>query len=201
MAYYTGVGESPPYSGQTLRKMNRYVFHPQGMRCCSSCQEVKELNQDNFGIHRYYRDRDGNILSVGYNGACKDCMVGKRAAHAARIKSDYKWYCKKLLTQLKARAKAEGLPFNITAEDLIHEYDAQDGRCRYTGKKLDFKLKCSEKGQPHRDFPSVDRKIPNKGYTLGNIDWVTYAVNRMKNDLTEEEFISFCRQVVSREDT
>lgn len=199
MAYYTGVGESPPYSGQTLRKMNRYVFHPQGKRCCSSCQEIKDLNQENFGVHRYYRDEDGNIVSVGYDGACKLCMVRKRALHNTRIKEDYKWYCKKLLSQLKARAKSENLPFNLTAEDLIHEFDAQDGLCRYTGKKLDFTLRCSEKGQPHRDFPSVDRKIPSRGYTLGNVDWVTYAVNRMKNDLTEEEFLDFCRNITKRE--
>lgn len=199
MAYYTGEGESPPYSTQVLRKMNRYVFHPEGKRCCSKCQKVKTLNIDNFGIHRYYRDTDGNVVNVGYEGRCRECMVEKRATHSAKIKGDYKWYCRKLLTQLKARAKQNDLPFNLSVEDLVHEYDAQDGKCHYTGKDLDFTLKCSEKGMPHRDFPSVDRKIPSRGYVLGNIDWVTYAVNRMKNDLTEEEFVSFCRQVIGRE--
>ena len=209
--YYTGLvnkeeydpekvrGFSPPFTKGQIRMLNRYLYHPRGERYCSECEAALPLTEQNFGIHRYYRDAYGAVQSVGYDSVCKKCMVEKRSKHAERIRSDYKWYCKKLLSQLRHRAKKDAVPFNLTLEDLIHEYEAQDGRCRYTGKVLDFTLKNIRKGMPHRDFPSLDRKIPSRGYVLGNVDWVTYGVNRMKNDFSEEEFISFCHLVSKRE--
>jgi hypothetical protein len=62
---------------------------------------------------------------------------------------------------------------------------------------LDFSLK-SKGNYPHRDFPSVDKMDPKRGYVAGNIAWVVYSINRMKSDLTEGEFISFCHNISRR---
>lgn len=193
-------GFTPPFTKGQRRLLNRYLYHPQGLRYCSKCENVLPLNESTFGIHRYYRDGNGVVQSVGYEGACKKCMVKKRSDHSRRIKSDYKWYCKKLLSQVRHRAKVDGVPFNLTVEDLINKFEEQNGVCRYSGVHLDFTLESEKKGMPHRDFPSLDRRVPKTGYVYGNIDWVTYAVNRMKNDFSEEEFLNLCGLIIKRED-
>lgn len=186
-----------PLTTDEVRRLNRYDHHPAGKRMCSKCQEILELTDENFGIHRYYYDASGEVKSVGWEGRCRDCMVKKRAFHSAKIKEDPFWYCKKLTAQLRFRAKEQSVPFDICAEDLYATLERQGFTCKHTGAVLDFTLK-GEGNYPHRDFPSVDRRIPKKGYVRDNIAWVTYSVNRMKNDLTEDEFISFCENISRR---
>lgn len=186
-----------PLTTDEVRRQNRYIHHPTGKRMWSKCQEIFDLTEENFGVHRYYYDDLGKVKSVGWDGFCKTCMVKKRATHNERIKKDPFWYCKKLVSQLRFRAKENGVPFNLTAEDLHGVLEHQGFKCKHTGTGLDFTLK-GDGNYPHRDFPSVDRKVPRLGYVSGNIAWVTYAVNRMKNDLTEDEFISFCKNISGR---
>lgn len=183
-----------PYQSDKVRRLNRYTHHPNGERMCSNCQKVKTLNEEHFGIHRYYYNENREVKNIGYDSVCKLCMVEKRAAHSKRVKEDPKWYCRKLVSQLRFRAKEQCVPFDLTAEDLYEELKIQKFLCKHTGKMLDFTLKSSG-NYPHRDFPSVDKMSPKLGYVKGNIAWVIYVVNRMKGDLTEEEFITFCKNI------
>lgn len=188
-------GMSPPYRGDVIRRVNRYFHHPQGNRLCSRCQNIKPLNPENFGLKRYYYDKDGVLVNLGIDPECVTCMIGRRAVRTKEIKSDYRRYCRsKLLAQLRFRAKEQGVPFDLSPEDLIAQWEEQDGFCWYTGKKLNLLLE-SNGNFPHRDFPSIDKRYPSRGYVSGNIAWMTYSVNRMKNDLDEDEFISFCKVV------
>jgi hypothetical protein len=44
---------------------------------------------------------------------------------------------------------------------------------------------------------SLDRIDSSKGYIIGNVQWAHKMVNRMKNDMPQEEFIEFCRDIIS----
>jgi hypothetical protein len=44
---------------------------------------------------------------------------------------------------------------------------------------------------------SLDRIDPNKGYIIGNVEFVCYCINVMKNDFTKEEMIKFINQIKS----
>jgi hypothetical protein len=112
-----------------------------------------------------------------------------------RVCEDPQWYCRRIIVQLKHRAKQQNVPFLLTFDDLYQVYLNQNGNCYYTKVKLDFTLK-GQFGIPHRNFPSVDRLIPNQGYVKDNIAWCLYVVNRMKSDLSEIEFIDFCKTVL-----
>lgn len=44
---------------------------------------------------------------------------------------------------------------------------------------------------------SIDRKDSNKGYEKDNIQLVCMAVNQMKSDMTNEQLLYFCKQIIN----
>lgn len=82
-----------------------------------------------------------------------------------------------------------GIPVDITIQDLEDQWMIQEGLCAYTGIELTFST-SEAKGTA-----SVDRIDSSIGYTRDNIQFIHKRINRMKNDLGEEELLSFCRLI------
>ena len=78
-------------------------------------------------------------------------------------------------------SKEKKLPFNITREYLL-EIFPKDFKCPILGTKLSW---GHIKNGPNN--PSLDRKIPEKGYVKGNCMWISYRANTIKNDATADE--------------
>lgn len=88
-----------------------------------------------------------------------------------------------LLQGAKARAKKQGVPFDITYQDIvIPEY------CPYLGCKLEMFSEWSS--------PSLDKKIPSLGYVKGNIQVISTKANTMKNNATQDELVTFAEAVL-----
>ena len=88
-------------------------------------------------------------------------------------------------------ARQRELPLTITIEEAWTQFLAQDRRCALTGVRLTF-------GDGVRDparTASLDRIDSSKGYVLGNFQWVSKPINRMKWDLRGDDFVSLCRAV------
>lgn len=45
------------------------------------------------------------------------------------------------------------------------------------------------------DTASLDRINSNAAYVTGNVQWVHKHINKMKNDLPEDVFVSMCAAV------
>lgn len=74
----------------------------------------------------------------------------------------------------------------IHARQLAALWKAQRGLCALTGQKLDRSAE-------------LDHIIPRArggSDAIDNLRWVCASVNRMKRDLTDDEFIAACRSVV-----
>ena len=84
--------------------------------------------------------------------------------------------------------------FNITHEFCEQLYHAQNGKCALTGEDLVFTV-----GDIRR--MSLDRIDSSKGYVPGNVQWVHTIINRMKNVLTTEELIHYCKMIVAHSET
>lgn len=85
---------------------------------------------------------------------------------------------KKLANNLAVAAnkcREQGLPFDITADDLM----PAPLKCPVFGFKLDW-YKDGRGGAD--DSPSIDRLIPEKGYVPGNVTLISLKANRIKND-------------------
>lgn len=85
-----------------------------------------------------------------------------------------------VLHNIKTRAKKQGVPFDLTADDLeTPEF------CPVLGIKLERSM--NPKGGVTDCAPTVDRLIPELGYVKNNIIIVSHKANRIKNNATVEE--------------
>ena len=183
MKGYTGTRSAS--NKRDARILNR-TLHAEGYRCCHSCFTIMPKTKEHFHV------KNGTQLSAN----CKPCTSVKARGIKLRQKSDPKWYCSRLTTAVKSRARASGLEFNLSPNHLHETLLAQGGLCYYTGMVLDFTVENTDTSSPHREMPSVDKLTPSLGYTEGNVVWCLYYVNRMKCDLSEEEFKELCKQVI-----
>ena len=131
---------------------------------CKSCGEYKTPAD-------FYRNRKGLHTS------CKVCYIEINAGYQAKYRGKNRFAIR--VRSCKSRAKEKGLPFDIT-EDYVKSI--WTGTCPVFGTTLDIN---SKKG--HKGHAQLDRVIPNKGYTKGNVVWLSERANRIKDDATLED--------------
>jgi hypothetical protein len=88
----------------------------------------------------------------------------------------------------KQRAKAKGMPFTITVDDVRAAYPA-DGYCPVLG----IKLERGQNGKAKDASPTLDRLNGQWGYEPGNICVISHRANRAKGGLTAEELERIAR--------
>ena len=74
---------------------------------------------------------------------------------------------------------------NITLEDLLEIWNKQEGKCIYSKVKLQPSKYKQSNNQIHT--LSIDRIDSSKGYTKDNIQFISIAMNHMKNNMTHEQ--------------
>lgn len=141
---------------------------------CSKCGFSRTLDQ--FSKNKNRKD--------GLQFYCKSCS--SKLTMESRDEENYKKYQESHrehshLTSLRGRAKAKGLPFNLTLEDLIIPE-----LCPVLGIPL---IRNYGKGHSSHNSPSVDRIIPELGYVKGNVIVISVLANRIKQDATPEQII------------
>lgn len=94
---------------------------------------------------------------------------------------------RKLLSKLKnlcTKAKNRKRDVTINMNYLEGIYDAQQGLCKYSRLPLSVESNLS-------NTISLDRIDSSKDYVIGNVQLVCSAVNRMKQEFSEKNFLSF----------
>lgn len=118
----------------------------------------------------------------GQRNDCKECTkkttaknkIGYVPLHERSIQSRLKNLC----TKAKLRTKE----FSLTPCDLSVIWEKQEGRCAYT--KLPLLATANQ-----FNTASLDRIDSSKGYVVGNVQLVCSAINKMKQDYTEDLFV------------
>lgn len=79
---------------------------------------------------------------------------------------------------------------DMTKWELIRDiFYAQEERCYFTGKKLVLGINASiDHLQPTSRCPELMKSVEN-------IRWVDKDINRIKSDLTSDEFIELCKTI------
>jgi hypothetical protein len=92
---------------------------------------------------------------------------------------------------IKNNAKTRKLKFEISIEDAWEIYIKQNKKCVITGIDLTFATSSNS----HDGNASLDRIDSNVGYIKNNLQWVHKTINYIKRDLSDDEFIDWCRKV------
>ena len=98
------------------------------------------------------------------------------------------------LRNIQRRAKEGNIPFDLDEEYLIQIFP-EDNKCPVLGIEFEWGIHNSQAS------PSVDRIIPEKGYTKGNVIWISRRANAIKNDATVEEIYivaDFYKELLSK---
>lgn len=89
-----------------------------------------------------------------------------------------------VLKDARQHAKGRDRGFNLTLEDLRDVLEGQNNKCVFTG--LEFN---------DENIISLDRIDSTKGYEKDNVQLVTIRANKMKSDMTDKEFINYCKLI------
>ena len=116
-------------------------------------------------------------LTNGQTKSC-GCLVKEVALKKATTHGNGKTREYIMYHRIKCRAIKDNIEFNLDLDDIIIP--------EYCPIFSNIKLKFN-KGTVKYNSPSIDRLIPEKGYTKGNIKIISYRANTIKQNATFEE--------------
>ena len=100
-----------------------------------------------------------------------------------KYRKTWKRTCAGRLEFAKTRSKKKNLEFNLTKEYLESIFP-KNNMCPLLNIPIDWKSPYK-----HPSTPSLDRIDSSKGYIKGNVQWVSFRANTIKNDATPEELL------------
>jgi hypothetical protein len=125
------------------------------------------------GLHLKWRlHTDNNVQCLH---CCAEWQMNQRRKNPLRF----------LLRDAKAHAKHKNREFNLTIDDMNEVLESQNNKCIFTG--LEFN---------DDNVLSLDRIDSKMGYTRENIQFITIRANKMKSDMSDNEFLNYCSIIV-----
>lgn len=154
---------------------------------CNKCKLYKSKSEFNKNPQRE-KDREG------HHAHCKECCSEiARKRRQTLHKNSLDRLLKERLNALKGRCRNNGWVTDITLQYLHELLEKQDGMCAISGVKMSHYI--GESRIPTNI--SVDRIDSKQGYIKSNVQLVCMAVNQMKNDMSIEQLIYFCNQIIN----
>jgi hypothetical protein len=86
----------------------------------------------------------------------------------------------------KKYAKRDGIPFTITFEEV---YKLIQDVCPVLNTPISWGVRKGQTGS-RQNSPSLDKFNPNLGYVPGNVYWISFKANTMKQNATAEEVLA-----------
>lgn len=93
-------------------------------------------------------------------------------------------HLKAYLGNARARAKRDNVPFDLVLEDLVA---IAPDECPIFHTKFVWGSSLLGKGKTRPDSPTLDRILPELGYVKGNVAFLSYRANRIKDNGTMQE--------------
>jgi hypothetical protein len=144
-----------------------------------SCRQIaKELNTTHSAIIRHMKKH--NILRRE-----SPAHISKRYGSISYedIKAFY-------MTRIRRHALELKLEYKITAEEIYKLFVKQEKRCALTGLPITLNKDAS-----------LDRIDSSCGYIINNVQWIHKKLQKMKQSLSNEDFIHWCSLVGKYYDT
>lgn len=136
----------------------------------------------NLDVERQ-RSREKSLARVSA-GICRSC--NKPPAFGGQVCEDH-WFAARATQRLGL-----GVETLMRGQALKSILEAQGYKCAYTGRDL----VCGVNASIEHKIPVAKR--PDLKSDLKNIEWLDVTVNRMKTDMTRDEFIETCALIAER---
>ena len=178
---------------EAIKKYQR----PQVEVKCDNIKCGKHFMKDASEVRRSKKRNAKNYCSlscsskISVNGLLQSENCGKGRNIGYNISDKYTG-----LRDHLRRAKYRTREFGITLDDLLEQWNKQDGICPYTGVKLIHPIRLKDEGLIY--MASLDRVDSKFGYIKGNIQFISATANLAKNNMTHEEMIIFCKLVATK---
>jgi len=156
-----------------------------GMKVCSVCH-IEKQNQN-------FRLRTDTSKQRPFCLSCEAQIMKDRylATRLYRLSKEEKRRIDnpigKMLQQAKTRAIKKNLDFNLSEEDIF-----LPEKCKY----LDVPLTNKQGHGIVWENYSIDRIDNNKGYIRGNVEVISRKANSMKNMASQDELITFAKNIL-----
>ena len=177
-------------------------------KICSMCGEEKSLELfPDTSRHISYKTTNQTNKPTHEN-RCRPCKAAVarewRKQHPGyngtgvfkKIPKEERLLCSAIserLTQAKERARKFSQPEpDIDKEYLYQVFQDQKGLCALSGVLMKIEKRAIS-------CLSLDQITPGVGYVKGNIQWVAWAANRAKGDMSQDMFVDMCRQIVEHQ--
>jgi hypothetical protein len=149
---------------------------------------------------------DGHIFgqyqscTVKKDGYYMEQWLSPEAFNASRLskkqyskteRSSKKGHIRQLFSNIKNRAKTQNISFDL---DLDYLVEIAPDNCPVFGFTLSW---GSSNKTINQNSPSLDKIIPELGYTKGNVQWLSSLANAMKQNATPEQLKQFANWVMS----
>ena len=95
------------------------------------------------------------------------------------------------VSDVKSNAKKRNILVNVTIEQMWQKFVRQGGYCALTGLLLTMHKEHKQ------TTASLDRIDSSQDYVLHNIQWIHKSVNTMKKNLSDDNLLSWCNNIVS----
>jgi hypothetical protein len=163
---------------------------------CNTCRQYLPFNE--FSKNSALKDK----LSLYCRKCDKEKQEAKRRKtpekqlayarkYQAKRRESFEYRLQMLINASKQRAALKHIKHTLTLDELKSIYPT-DNKCPVFGVELKF----GDAG--FRDnSPSIDKIDPSKGYTLDNVQVISWRANRLKADATIQELellLSFMKQ-------
>lgn len=137
----------------------------------------------------YITQKNKKMIKYGHMITCGQCM--KRRENHPLWKG-----CGEISTRyyrnIKKGAEFRKLSFDITLEQMWEKFIRQKRKYAISGLLLWFPKTT---GDLSDENASLDRIDSSKGYEQYNIQWVHKTINLLKMDLSDQEFINYCKLI------
>jgi hypothetical protein len=160
-----------------------------GKQTCKKCKETKPLSE--FYCNGCFADGEKK-----YRSTCKICVGYKSSKryHQEKDKTVFKKGLspKNYITFLINKCSLRGRNHTLDINYMLDLYEKQKGLCALSGRPMTH---ITGKGRLMTNI-SIDRIDSNIGYIKGNVQLTCLAPNLMKQNMSKEELLNWCLDIV-----